>query len=146
MIKKVLLPKLFLKFEIDTDGDLMSRDTHYSDVMMNAMASKITSVSIVYLKSAQAQIKENIKAPRHWPFVRGIHRWPVISPHKGPVTRKMLPLRDVIMSNGVMLSRFWKSVCSGNVCALCEKQVECWNIYGYVCTTILTITEYTTMV
>ena len=31
-------------------------------------------------------------------FVRGIHRWPVNSPHKGPVTRKMLPFDDVIMS------------------------------------------------
>ena len=30
-------------------------------------------------------------------FVRGIHRWPVNSPHKGPVTRKMLPFDDVIM-------------------------------------------------
>ena len=26
--------------------------------------------------------------PRHWPFVRGIHRWPVNSPHKRPVTRR----------------------------------------------------------
>ena len=25
--------------------------------------------------------------PRYWPFVRGIHRWPVNSPRKGPVTR-----------------------------------------------------------
>ena len=25
--------------------------------------------------------------PRYWPFVRGIHRWPVNSPHKRPVTR-----------------------------------------------------------
>ena len=25
--------------------------------------------------------------PRYWPFVRGIHRSPVNSPHKGPVTR-----------------------------------------------------------
>ena len=25
--------------------------------------------------------------PRCWPFVRGIHRWPVDSPHKGLVTR-----------------------------------------------------------
>ena len=24
----------------------------------------------------------------HWPFVRGIHRWPLKPPHKGPVTRK----------------------------------------------------------
>ena len=43
------------------------------------------------------QFKENVKAPRHWLFVRGIHRWPVNSLHKGPVTRKMFPFDDVIM-------------------------------------------------
>ena len=30
--------------------------------------------------------------------MRGIHRWPVNSPHKGPVTRKMFPFDDVIMN------------------------------------------------
>ena len=30
-------------------------------------------------------------------FVREIHRWPVNSLHKGPVTRKMFPFNDVIM-------------------------------------------------
>ena len=30
-------------------------------------------------------------------FMRGIHRWPVVSPHKGPVKRKMFPFDDVIM-------------------------------------------------
>ena len=34
-------------------------------------------------------------------FVRGIHRWPVNSPHKGPVTRKMLPLDDVTIGHHV---------------------------------------------
>ena len=38
----------------------------------------------------QKQIKENIKAPRHW-LCEGnspvTHRWPVDSPHKEPVTR-----------------------------------------------------------
>ena len=29
--------------------------------------------------------------------VRGIHRWPVNSTHRGPVTRKMFPFDDVIM-------------------------------------------------
>ena len=29
-------------------------------------------------------------------FVKGIHRWPVNSPHKGPVTRKMSPFDDVM--------------------------------------------------
>ena len=32
-------------------------------------------------------------------FVKGIHRWPMDSPHKGPVTRKMFPFNDVIMFN-----------------------------------------------
>ena len=31
-------------------------------------------------------------------FVRGIHLWPVNSPHKGPVTGKMFPFDVVIMS------------------------------------------------
>ena len=30
-------------------------------------------------------------------FVRGIPRWPVNSPHKGPVTRKLFPFDGVIM-------------------------------------------------
>ena len=30
-------------------------------------------------------------------LVRGIHRWPVNSPHKGPVTRKMFQFDDVTM-------------------------------------------------
>ena len=30
-------------------------------------------------------------------FVWGIHRWPVNSPHKWPITRKMFPFDDVIM-------------------------------------------------
>ena len=33
---------------------------------------------------------EKNEAPRYWPFLRGIHRWPVDSPHKGQVTRKVL--------------------------------------------------------
>ena len=45
----------------------------------------------------QTQIKENIKAPRHWPFFWGIRRGPVNSPHKWPVTRKMFPFNYVIM-------------------------------------------------
>ena len=41
---------------------------HYSHVIMTAMASKITDISIVFSAVAfvQAKIKENIKAPYHW--------------------------------------------------------------------------------
>ena len=38
-------------------------------------------------------------------FVMGIHRWPVNSPHKGPVTRKMFPFDDVIISEVIWHSR-----------------------------------------
>ena len=60
---------------------------HYSGVIMSAMARLYAEPSV------QAHIKENIKAPRHWPL------WPVDSPHKGPATRKMFPLDDVVMVN-----------------------------------------------
>ena len=40
-------------------------NTHYSDVIMDAMASQITSLAIVYSIVYQAQINENIKSPRH---------------------------------------------------------------------------------
>ena len=47
----------------------------------------------------QAQINENIIALRHWPLCGEIHRWPVNSPHKWPVTRKVFPFDDVNMFN-----------------------------------------------
>ena len=42
--------------------------THYVDAIMTTMASQITSLTVVYSNVYQAQIKENIKAPRHWPL------------------------------------------------------------------------------
>ena len=36
-------------------------------------------------------------------FVKGIYRWPVNSPHKGPVMRKMFPFDYVIMLEGAAL-------------------------------------------
>ena len=35
-------------------------------------------------------------------LVRGIHRWPVNSPHKGPVTQNMFPFNDVIIVSTVL--------------------------------------------
>ena len=35
---------------------------------MDMMASQITSLTIVFSILIRAQIKENIKAPRHWPL------------------------------------------------------------------------------
>ena len=48
----------------------------------------------------QTSIKRNINGPFHWPFVRGIHRWPVDSPHMRSVTWKAFPCDDVIINMG----------------------------------------------
>ena len=40
---------------------------------------------------------KNDKAPHHWPFGRGIHRWQVDSPDKGPVMRQTAPWHGFIM-------------------------------------------------
>ena len=70
---------------------------HYDDVKMGAMASEITSLTIVYSTaySGADQIKHQSSASMA--FARGIHRGPVNSPHKGPATRKMFPFGDFIM-------------------------------------------------
>ena len=41
---------------------------HYSDVIMSATAPQITGIWIVYSTFVPTQIKEGIKAPRHWPL------------------------------------------------------------------------------
>ena len=70
---------------------------HYSDVIIMAMASQITGVSIVYSTVCSGANQRKHQSSASLAFVRGIHRWPVNSPHKGPVTRKMFPFDDVIM-------------------------------------------------
>ena len=71
---------------------------HYSDVIMGTIASQITSITSVYstVYSDAEQRKHQSSASQA--FVRGIHRGPANSPHKWPVTRKMFPFDDVIMS------------------------------------------------
>ena len=56
---------------------------HCNDVIMSAMASQISGASIVCSIVFQAQIKENIKAPRHWPLWGETTEWPVESLTKG---------------------------------------------------------------
>ena len=77
--------------------------SYYNDVIMDSMASQITSLTIVYsavYSGADQRKHESSSSPA---FVRGIHRGPVNSPHKWPVTRKMFPFDDVIMCFWMLL-------------------------------------------
>ena len=53
---------------------------------------------------------------------RPIHRWPVNSPHKGPLMRKIVPFDDGIMSSGYM--RYPKCVITMNEDVLLHCQPE----------------------
>ena len=85
-------------------------EQHYGDVIISLTASQITSLPIVYSTvyyiSGSDQRKHQSSASLA--FVRGIHQWPLNSPHKWPVTRKMFPFDDVIMEytlkSNIMLS------------------------------------------
>ena len=64
---------------------------------MSPLASQITRISIVYSTVCSDGDHRKHQSSASLAFVRGIHRWPVNSPHKGPVTRKMFPFDDVIV-------------------------------------------------
>ena len=67
---------------------------HYSDIMIGAMASQITSLTIVYSTIYSGPDQRKYQSSMTLALVRGIHQWPVNSPRKGPVTRKMFPFDD----------------------------------------------------
>ena len=65
---------------------------------MGEMASQTTSLTIVYSAFYSAADQRKHQSSTSQAFVGGIHRWTVNSPHKWPVTRKMFPFGDVIMT------------------------------------------------
>ena len=71
---------------------------HYNDVIMGAMAYLITSLTIICSAVYSGADQRKHESSASLAFVRGIHRWPVNSPHKGQVTRKIVPFDDVIMA------------------------------------------------
>ena len=70
---------------------------HYNEVIMGEITSQITSLMIVYSTVYSDADQRKHESSASLAFVRWIHRWPVNSPHKWPVTWKMFPFDDVIM-------------------------------------------------
>ena len=65
---------------------------------MGVIASYITSLTIVYSTVYSDADQRKHPSSVSLAFVWGIHRGPVNSPHKWPVTRKMFPFDDVIIT------------------------------------------------
>ena len=62
---------------------------------MDAMASQITDLTIVYSTVNSGAEHRKHQSSTSLAFVRGIHRWPVNAPHK----RKWFLFDDVIIHN-----------------------------------------------
>ena len=65
---------------------------------MSMMVSQITSLLIVYSIFYSGVDQGKHQSSASLAFVWGIHWWPVNSQHKRPVTRKMFPFDNIIMS------------------------------------------------
>ena len=65
---------------------------HYNDVIMGAIASQITSLTIVYSTVYTGADQRKHESCASLAFARGLHRGPVNSPHKWPVSGKCFHL------------------------------------------------------
>ena len=89
---------------------------HCCDVIMRAVASQITSLTIVYSTVyPDADQRKKHQSSTSLAFVWGIHRGPVNSPHKWPVTRKCFHL----------MTSSWKSAKFKNFGMILRRQMEC---------------------
>ena len=94
---------------------------HYNNVIVGALASQIICVSIVYSTVCSGEDQRKHRSFRSLAFVMEIHRWPVKSPHKGPVSQKMFPFDNVILS-------FLNSILGHCVIAHNSDNLLLWNI------------------
>ena len=85
---------------------------HYGDVIMGTITSQITSLTIVYSTVYSDADQRKHQSSASLVFVRGINWGSVNSPHKWPVTRKMFPFDDVIMTIQYINSQSqWRGFC-----------------------------------
>ena len=95
---------------------------------MGAMASQITNRTIVYSTVYSDADQRKYQSSASLAFVWGIHRWPVNSPHKWPVTRKMFPFDEVIMVV-FFVGRYWQDT---HICHVTSSASKGYNIIASV--------------
>ena len=101
------------------------RHPHYNDGTWALKRLKSPATQLSFKQLVHAMNKVNIKASHYWSFARGIHRWPVDSPHKGPAIGKAFLFYDVIM----MVSRW----ATQDLCVLPNQVVRCLTLTRSPC-------------
>ena len=103
---------------MEDDVSPLNLPEHYNDVTMSKIASQIISLTIVYSTVYSGPDQTKHQSSASLAFVRGIHRGPVNSPHKWPVTRKMFPFDDVIMNSPKRVRPLLPGAVGNIVCVL----------------------------
>ena len=85
---------------------------------MSAMASQITSHTVVYSTVYSGADQRKHQRSASLASVCGIHRWLVNSPHKGPVTRKCLHLMTSTWSEYHLFCCWLRILLPSNIIAL----------------------------
>ena len=73
-------------------SNIITMTSQWSRLRLKSLASRLFTKLFV-----QGSDQREHQSYASLAFARGIHRWPVNSSHKGPVTRKVFPFDDVIM-------------------------------------------------
>ena len=103
---------------------------------MGVMASQITGVLMV-CSTVCSGADQRKQSSASLAFAREIHRWPVNSPHEGPVTRKLFPFDDVIMKLDPQQTIFG---CSNNTKMWCFRYGKRYGKLWIACNTATTYT------
>ena len=112
--------------------------TIYDNVIIGAMASQITSITIAYSTVYSGADQRKHQSSASLAFVRGINRGPVNAPHKWPVTRK----ND---------STWWRHhefiTCYACISSICQQVWDLYELLGdvpvpcrYIITNVWTLT------
>ena len=80
---------------------------------MSLITFQITSLTLVYSTVYSGADQRTHQSSASLAFVWGIYRWPVNSPYKWTVTRKMFPFDDVIMHKICVISIIKKQIWLG---------------------------------
>ena len=110
---------------------LMIRNVHNDDVIMSAIVSQITSLTIVCSTVYPGADQNKHQSSASLAFVWGIHRGPVNSPHKWPVTWKMFPFDDVIMFNKIFGSFLTYRLRKFKLCLMTWAEPMVWMIFPW---------------
>ena len=116
---------------------------------MGAMAPQITCLTIIYSTVDSGADQRKHQCSTSPAFLREYHRWPVNSPHKRPVTRKMFPFDDVFMTRS-LISTSWDPSSELYTCWPCPRQftseltlVSLWEFHNIhkVCLSLLALSR-----